>query len=170
MKQVSTWSAADNLHKVRPCNTTMWMETSFQHSSNMDRLALSPSRYLIYSSNPQWLSGKFMKSHCHTLWVLRCSLLEYYVRYIRGGLTRLESTMGVSTLCISQGGDWHNIHVTSVSSSELFRWPTSGGCTSRTRSVSLSVSGHLTWTHDISVPSLWNWIKLYGDIPWVFVY
>ena len=32
------------------------------------------------------------------------------------------------------------------------------------------VSRHLTWTHNIFLPSWWNWIKLFGDIPWVFVY
>ena len=29
---------------------------------------------------------------------------------------------------------------------------------------------HLTWTHNISVPSWWNWTKLFGDFPWVFVH
>ena len=28
---------------------------------------------------------------------------------------------------------------------------------------------HLTWTHNIFLPSWWNWMKLFGDIPWVFV-
>jgi len=50
----------------------------------------------------------------------------------------------------------------------VFRWPTSGGATSRTRSVCLSVSlfvcGHLTWTHNILVPPWWNWPKLSGQI------
>ena len=37
-------------------------------------------------------------------------------------------------------------------------------------SVSTSVCRHLTWTHNFFLSSRWNWIKLFGDIPWVFVH
>ena len=30
----------------------------------------------------------------------------------------------------------------------------------------LSVCRHLTWTHNIFVPSWWNWTKFCGDFPW----
>ena len=51
--------------------------------------------------------------------------------------------------------------------SHIFRSPTSGGVTSRTRSVCLSVCfyvcfRHLARTQNISVPSWWSWIKLSG--------
>ena len=36
--------------------------------------------------------------------------------------------------------------------------------------VSVSVCRQLAWTHNIFVPSWWNWIKLLGDIPLVFVH
>ena len=106
------------------------------------------------------MNGTPKKSHNLTLFINKQLYFLFPVICIFFRSCNLfQNIFGFKFMNIRTGAPW---------APEIFRWPTSGGVNSRTRSVcisvSLNLSGHLTWTLNISIPSWWNWTKLFGEI------